>query len=214
MSKPINILHINSRQYLLMVLSIFVFGFSMAAIMTLDKLWWQGSTCSLGMQVNGTPEYYNYTFIISGALMMIFAIYLIPQIKLLIAKGIFTKLKTILLTILYFIEMITLMLVGIIRYGDNESANAIHVLLGFYVFINLGIVMLFGFWFFSKLSKKFILANYILFILALACYFLGIGAKLLPYAIAEILTIAIVIGWIGMTLTHIDKLNSINNITK
>jgi hypothetical protein len=203
------LLRFGPKKYLLLTLSIFVLGFFMAAIMTRDKEWWVRSTCSLGMRINGTPEFYNYSFIIVGVMLIIFVIYLKPQIQSLISKNLLTKTKTITLTILYFIEIITLILVGAIPYGDSDWTNKIHVWFGFYVFINLGIAMFFAFWFFRKFSKKFLITNYILLIIGMLSYFLGIGAQLLPYAIAEMITIIVVLSWMGMTFIEIDELSKI-----
>lgn len=197
-----------SQKYLLLSLSIFILGFVMAAIMTKDRNWWQGSTCSLGMQVNGTPEFYNYTFIIIGLLLILFSIIINPQIQMLLTQKILTKLKASLLRMLYFVEMITLISVGAIPYGNSDWTNTIHVWLGFYVFINISIVMFLAFWFFRKFPKKFLATNYIILLIGLAAYFLGIGAKLLPYAIAEMITIIVVLGWMGMTFIKIDELSN------
>jgi hypothetical membrane protein len=202
-----SLIKFGSKKYLLSTLIVFTLGFVMAAIMTKDKNWWQGSTCSLGMKVNGTPEFYNYTFIIVGLMLILFSLVINPQINKLLRDSVITRLKMNLLKIFYFIEMITLIAVGAIPYGNADNTNTIHIWLGFYVFINAGIVMLFAFWFFNKFSKKFLNANYIILIIALLSYFLGIGAKMLPYAIAEMITIVLVLGWMGMTFIRIDELS-------
>lgn len=199
------LIRFGSLRYLWLTLLIFVTGIATAAFRTLDKNWWQGSTCSLGMKVNGTPEFYNYTFIIVGLMLIIFSIILIPQIQVLIKQKILTKLKVTLLKIFYFVEMVTLVLVGIIPYGDPGWASTIHIWLGFYAFINIGIVMLFAFWFFNKFPKKFLITNYIMLFLALAFCFLWISANILPYAIAEIIIITIVLSWIAIIFAKIER---------
>ncbi len=196
-----------SKKYLLSTLFVFILGFVIAIIMTKDKNWWQGSTCSLGMQANGTPEFYNYTFIIVGVMLIVFAICLKPQVQLLLSKNILTKAKLKILTILYLIEMISMILIGAIPYGGSDLANKIHVWFGFYVFINLGIIMLFAFWFFQKFPKKFLITNYILLFIGLVFYYFGNITKQLPYAIAEMIIITVVLSWIGITFTKIDKLS-------
>lgn len=196
-----------SKKYLLLTLFVFILGFVMATINTLDKNWWQGSTCSLGMQVNGTPEFYNYTFIIVGVMLIVFSIILIPQVQILLEQKLLTKLKVTILKIFYFVEMATLILVGAIPYGDSDWTNTVHVWLGFYIFINVFIVMLFAFWFFRKFSKKFLIANYTLLSIGLAAYFLGIRAQLLPYAITEMITIIAVLSWMGIVFMQINLLS-------
>lgn len=196
-----------SKKYLLLTLFVFILGFVMATINTLDKNWWQGSTCSLGMQANGTPEFYNYTFIIVGIMLIVFAICLKPQVQSLLSKHILTKVKLKILTILYFIEMITLILIGTIPYGQSDWANKIHVWFGFYVFVNLGIIMFFAFWFFRKFPKKFLITNYILLFIGLVFYYFGNIAKQLPYAIAEMMIITVVLSWIGIVFIQINSLS-------
>lgn len=202
-----SLIKFGSKKYLLLALFVFILGFATAVIMTKDKNWWQGSTCSLGMQVNGTPEFYNYTFIIIGIMLALFSVIINPQVKILLKNGILTKVKADLLKFFYLIEIITLISVGAIPYGSADITNTVHIWLGFYAFINIGIIILFAFWFFKEFPKKLLVINYLLLIASSVLYFLGISSHILPYAVAEMLTIAVVIWWMGMVFIEIDKLS-------
>lgn len=202
-----SVFRLNQRKHLLIVSATFVIGFLTASTLAFDRYWWRSSICALGMPLNKNPEYYNFMLILVGALLILFAVYLRPQIRLLLDKGLLDKKKARILTVLYFIEMITVILVGAIPYGISHWLNIIHVFFGFYVFINIGAIMLFSFWLFRKFPRNFIIINYLLLLSGYIFYFFGSNMPLLPYAVTEMLITVTVVIWIFLFLRTLKILN-------
>jgi hypothetical protein len=208
-----SIFQLGQREYLRLTLGTFIIGFFTAAVMTNDQHWWQGSICALGMPANEAYGYYNFTLILVGALLMVFAIYLQPQIKSLISKGILDEFRAKLLAVLYFIETVTIALVGAVPYGLSNWLNILHVLLGYYIFINIGVIILFSFWLFQKFPRYFLIVSYLLMLVGLTFYLLGSKMDLTTFALTEISTAIIVVVWVVVFLRALEILNGAPRIS-
>jgi hypothetical membrane protein len=198
-----SIFRLSQKGYLLLTALTFVIGFIAAVVLTHNQYWWHSSICALGMPANKNSQYYNFTLILLGALLILFVGYLKPQIKSLLSKKLLDKKKLWVLSTLYFLEMIAIALVGIMPYGVSKLINGIHMFLGFFVFYDIGMIMFLSIWIFHKFSRNFMIINYIILLIGTICYLIGFWTTLLPFTVTEVLTITTVIIWIILTLRAI-----------
>jgi hypothetical membrane protein len=198
---------INQKKLATLMVITFLFGFLLAAAKNNDHAWWASSLCALGMYVNKTPIYYNFTMIITGALMLAFGGFLKPQIKKLSKAGLIDSDGPLVLTILYIIAALNIFLIGIIPYGINEHLNQVHIFFANYAFIHVGVVVLFAIWLFKKFPKKFIIQNYLILVFTAAFYYFNVSRYVMPYAISEIVVIIGTIIWFTLFTRSLKQLS-------
>lgn len=205
------VFRLNQLKYILLVLATFFFGFFASVIMTHNNYWWKSSICTLGMPSSKNYEIYNYTLIIFGISLIVFAAYLRPLMKSLLSKKIMDihKIKT--LTILYFLGMIDFALIGAVPYGIYSWMNPVHVFMGSFVFYVISLIMFLSFWLFSKFSRNFVRANYVLLLICALSYSIGFYTKLLPFSYAEIAMTIAVLTWVALLIIDLKKINSLPN---
>jgi len=203
------VFRLNRQKFLLLIVVTIAVGFCAAAILTNSQDWWRTSICALGMPRNENSEYYNITLILFGLLSVLFAYYLRPQIRSLVAKGLLDSTSVFILTSLYFMEMIAVALVGVFPYGLFEWANPIHMFLASFVFFNIMPILFFAFWFFRKFPRKFLITSYILSLIGATFYYLtGFVNTSIPFAVTEMVTIVAILLWIILLLCTLSKMSN------
>jgi hypothetical membrane protein len=203
------VFRLNRQKFLLLIVVTVTVGFCAATILTNNQDWWRTSICSLGMPRNVNSEYYNITLILFGLLSVLFAYYLRPQIRSLVAKGLLDRTSVFILASLYFMEMVAVALIGVFPYGLFEWANPVHMFLASFVFFDIMPILFFAFWFFRKFPRKFMITSYILSLIGATFYYLtGFANTSIPFAVTEIVTIVAVLLWIVLFLGTLSKMSS------
>jgi hypothetical membrane protein len=192
---------INQKRFSMVILMAFMSGFFVSAVNSLDYTWWRWSICSLGMPMNGTQAYYNFTMILTGILILALGLYYNPQIKKITEAGLLTIKASKRLTVLYYIEAVVVALVGMFPYGVSYVLDYIHVFFGYYAFAHVGLIILFSPWLFGKFPKRFFVQSYWIIATAMVFYFSNLYFLIVPPAIAEIISIIATVIWI-MLLTR------------
>ena len=202
------VFRLNRQKFLLLIVFTITVGLCAAAILTNSQDWWRTSICSLGMPRNANSEYYNITLIIFGLLSVLFAYYLRPQIRSLVAKGLLDRTSVFILASLYFMEMIAVTLIGVFPYGLFKWANPVHMFLASFVFFDIMPILFFAFWFFRKFPRKFLITSYILSLIGATFYYLtGFVNTSIPFAVTEMVTIVAILLWIILFLCTLSKIS-------
>lgn len=190
---------INQRSYFIKIFLSFLICYISAIVLTHNTYWWHSSICALGVPSNHNYQLYNFTLVLMASMMSLLTYYLRPHLSLLKSKRLLNKSKIIILELLYFTALLSLALIGIFPYGINPQVNWFHMFLGFFVFFDLGIIMLLAGWLFNKFPKKYIIFNYFVFIVGGLSYFIGFNTTILPFTATEVVTLIVVITWlVGM----------------
>jgi len=207
------VFRLNRQKFLLLIATTITVGVCAAAILTNSHDWWMTSICSLGMPRYVNSGYYNITLILFGLLSVLFAYYLRPQIRSLVAKRLLDKTSVFILASLYFMEMIAVALIGVFPYGLFEWANPVHMFLASFVFFDIMPILFFAFWFFRKFPRKFLIANYILSLIGATFYYLtGFVNTSIPFAVTEMVTIVAILLWIILFLYTLSKMSKPHRI--
>ena len=198
---------INQRKFAALIITTLLFGFLLAAAKNNDHFWWQSSLCALGMPVNQAPIYYNFTMMLTGALVLAFGSFLKPQIDKLSKAKLLEADGPLVLAILYGITALNIFLMGIIPYGVSDTLNDIHIFFANYAFTHIGLVIIFSFLLFKKFPKTFIFQNYLILLLTAAFYYFTVSRYVLPYAISEIIVVFATIVWFTLFTRALKKLS-------
>lgn len=198
---------IKLKAYFVKIFLSFLLCYVLAIFLTNNTYWWHSSICALGVPSNQNYQIYNFTLILMASMMSLLVYYLYPQLSRLKTSKILNKPKIIVLGLLYFMDLLALALIGIFPYGINQQINQFHMFLGFFVFFDLGVIMLLAGWLFNKFPKKYLQFNYFIFLFASLSYFIGFKTTLLPFTLTEALTLLTIIFWLIATLKNINKLN-------
>lgn len=209
---------LNQNILLLYMAIIYVAGVSVATINTHIFDWWYSSICALGMPSRLNHDIYNSTLLIVGMLVALFAMYMVPQFKMLARKNLINRPKIITISAMYMMEIVGIISVGLFPFGVSHFIDGVHVFFGGFVFYNIGAVMLLAAWLFSKFPIRFLVINYILFSIGsllylisfILCFILRVGW--LAFPLVEFIVALIIIAWLLILLVYIKRLNS--NIEK
>lgn len=204
---------LSQNNFLLYIAVTYTIGVGTATVNTRIYDWWYSSICALGMPSKANSDIYNSILTIIGILMALFVVYMIPQFNALVRKNLISRSKVITISIIYVLEIIGIMAVGIFPFGYNHFIAQTHVFFGAFVFYNMGVLMLLSAWLFSSFPKKFLNTNYILLAAGSAVYLVSyllcfiIKVKWLRFPLAEFITAAIIIAWFMLVLSNIKRLS-------